>query len=62
MRLPNLLDSRVPDGDGEEDNVVMAEWGQEYIKNGEVRVHAQEAHISIERCLSSLNSAGANIK
>lgn len=38
MRLPNLLDSRVPDGDGEEDNVVVAEWGQEYIKDGEVRV------------------------
>lgn len=36
MRLPNLLDSRVPDGDGEEENVVVAEWGQEYIKNGEV--------------------------
>lgn len=36
MRLPNLLDSRVPDGDGEEENVVVAEWGQEYIKSGEV--------------------------
>ncbi|CAM9652685.1 unnamed protein product [Ectocarpus fasciculatus] len=35
MRLPNLLDSRVPDGDGEEQNVVVAEWGQEYIKSGE---------------------------
>ncbi|CAM9956667.1 unnamed protein product [Scytosiphon promiscuus] len=35
MRLPNLLDSRVPDGDGEEENVVVAEWGQEYIKDGE---------------------------
>lgn len=37
MRLPNLLDSRVPDGDGEEENVVVSEWGQEYIKSGEVR-------------------------
>lgn len=37
MRLPNLLDSRVPDGDGEEENVVVSEWGEEYIKRGEVR-------------------------
>lgn len=37
MRLPNLLDSRVPDGDGEEANVIVAEWGQEYINRGEVR-------------------------
>lgn len=36
MRLPNLLDSRVPDGDGEEDNQIVAEWGQEYVKSGEV--------------------------
>lgn len=36
MRLPNLLDSRVPDGDGEEENLVVAEWGQEYIRSGEV--------------------------
>lgn len=36
MRLPNLLDSRVPDGDGEEDNVIVSEWGQEYVKTGEV--------------------------
>lgn len=36
MSLPNLLDSRVPDGDGEEDNQVIAEWGQQYIKSGEV--------------------------
>lgn len=36
MRLPNLLDSRVPDGDGEEDNEIVAEWGQEYVKSGEV--------------------------
>lgn len=36
MRLPNLLDSRVPDGDGEEENEVVAEWGQEYVKTGEV--------------------------
>lgn len=36
MSLPNLLDSRVPDGDGEEDNQVVAEWGQQYIKSGEV--------------------------
>eukprot|EP00904_Undaria_pinnatifida_P012681 jgi/Undpi1/8543/HiC_scaffold_25.g11008.m1 len=35
MRLPNLLDSRVPDGDGEKDNVVVSEWGQEYIHSGE---------------------------
>eukprot|EP00752_Nemacystus_decipiens_P008005 g7152.t1 len=35
MRLPNLLDSRVPDGDGEEDNVVVSEWGEEHIKRGE---------------------------
>lgn len=38
MRLPNLLDSRVPDGDGEEDNVVVSEWGQEYFHSGEVRL------------------------
>lgn len=38
MRLPNLLDSRVPDGDGEEDNHVVADWGQEYLKSGEVRL------------------------
>lgn len=37
MRLPNLLDSRVPDGDGEEENVVVSEWGEEYVKKGEVR-------------------------
>lgn len=37
MRLPNLLDSRVPDGDGEEDNEIVGEWGQEYVKSGEVR-------------------------
>lgn len=36
MRFPNLLDSRVPDGDGEADNVVVSEWGQEYVKSGEV--------------------------
>lgn len=36
ISLPNLLDSRVPDGDGENDNQVVAEWGQQYIKSGEV--------------------------
>ncbi len=36
MRLPNLLDSRVPDGDGEEENMIVSEWGQEYVKTGEV--------------------------
>lgn len=41
MRLPNLLDSRVPNGDGEADNVVVSEWGQEYIKNGEVMTGAK---------------------
>lgn len=39
MQLPNLLDSRVPDGDGEDDNVVVTEWGQEYIHSGEVRTN-----------------------
>lgn len=38
MRLPNLLDSRVPDGEGEEENVIVSEWGQEHIKRGEVRI------------------------
>ncbi|CAM9112690.1 unnamed protein product [Choristocarpus tenellus] len=33
--LPNLLDSRVSDGNGEEDNEVVAEWGQEFKKEGE---------------------------
>lgn len=41
MRLPNLLDSRVPDGDGEDENVVVSEWGQEYIKRGEVRTWSE---------------------
>jgi seryl-tRNA synthetase len=32
MRLPNLLDPRVVDGDGEQQNELVSEWGQEYIK------------------------------
>ncbi|CBN73852.1 conserved unknown protein [Ectocarpus siliculosus] len=47
MRLPNLLDSRVPDGDGEEENVVVAEWGQEYIKNGEEYLWHDEVAIKL---------------
>lgn len=47
MRLPNLLDSRVPDGDGEEENVVVAEWGQEYIKSGEVRTYSVVGSIGL---------------
>lgn len=39
MRLPNLLDSRVPDGDGEDDNVLVTEWGLEYIHSGKVRTN-----------------------
>mmetsp|Transcript_11129 Transcript_11129/g.16667 ORF Transcript_11129/g.16667 Transcript_11129/m.16667 type:complete len:391 (+) Transcript_11129:429-1601(+) len=29
-RLPNLLDTRVPDGDTDQDNEIIKEWGMEY--------------------------------
>ncbi|CAM9303234.1 unnamed protein product [Chrysoparadoxa australica] len=35
MRLPNLLDSRVPDGADEEENELVGEWGMDLVKRGE---------------------------
>lgn len=35
MRLPNLLDARVKDGDGEADNEIVSEWGKDLIKTGD---------------------------
>jgi seryl-tRNA synthetase len=34
-QVPNLLDDRVPEGEDEEDNQVVAEWGAEQRKLGE---------------------------
>lgn len=45
-RLPNLLDSRVRDGDGEEDNEVVFQWGEEHRKSGEVRSTSSVGHTS----------------
>mmetsp|Transcript_2516 Transcript_2516/g.3700 ORF Transcript_2516/g.3700 Transcript_2516/m.3700 type:complete len:411 (+) Transcript_2516:393-1625(+) len=35
MRLPNLLDSRVKQGEDEKSNELICEWGAEYVKKGE---------------------------
>ena len=51
MRLPNLLDSRVPDGDGEDDNVLVTEWGQEYFHSGEVRTNTCPTWIPRPMCV-----------
>lgn len=63
MRLPNLLDSRVPDGDGEKDNVVVSEWGQEYIHSGEVRLTVCPTEVrpyrdKVDMCNIHCGSAG----
>lgn len=44
MRLPNLLDSRVRDGEEEADNEIVSEWGGEYLKSGKVRMRLVHLH------------------
>ncbi|GMN03878.1 serine--tRNA ligase [Erythrobacter sp. MTPC3] len=43
LALPNLLDPSVPDGDGEEDNVFLREWGEKPSFDFEPQEHADIA-------------------
>lgn len=36
----------MPDGDGEEENILVSEWGQEYIKRGEARMYMQRSGVA----------------